>query len=108
MIRQTIFIAALAVWLVTLLMLLPCTGVSCAFVVGLMNLPRLPFRMPGGDLIVILSYPISLVLMVIASVLVVLAARNDPRVFRLILAVDLVTLAVLLPLWYSAASFLPK
>jgi hypothetical protein len=100
MTRQVIFITSIVLWLVSILFLLPCTGVSCFLVLVLMSIPKLPFRIPGGDLIVILSWPMSVVLAIVASVCVVLAASNHHRALKYILLVDLLALAITIPLLY--------
>ncbi len=110
--RTVIFVGTIIIWLGTLLLLLPCTGVSCAFALWSMNASKLPFHLPfdavTGDLIFMLSYYISLISMLIASGMVVLVAEHRTQVLKRMLVIDSVVLVILLPLWYNAVSFLPR
>ncbi len=111
MIHRLLFAGCLIFWVGTILLLLPCIGVSCAFGLWSMNssrMLRLLFQTPGNDLLLILSYPISVAIVLLASWIVALSAVDHVRAIKHILLVDAIILWIATGFWGSGPQFLPR
>jgi len=107
--RHNVFLLiAIIIWLGTFLLLIPCTGLSCTFALWSIHSVQLPFRIPGGELTLILSYYISLIAMIIASGVVIMASPDHRQALKRVIMIDLIALAISLLLLFSGANFLPR
>ena len=106
--RKIIFVGSVMVWLATIVLLVPCTGISCAFGLLAMNIKRLPSELSvlNSDLVVIFSFFISAFIMLIASYGVIVAATDHIGMLLRIFVIDLVILAIAFGFWITGIDFL--